>query len=277
MYKLLNGKEVSNHIKQEVKQRIVELNIKPTLAVIVVGENPASTVYVRNKEKACAQVGIESIVYRLPEDTSEESLLSLISLLNNDPSVNGILVQLPLPNHIDANTALQAIDPQKDVDGFTAVNTGKLWLGDYVLTPCTAMGIIELLDYYNIDIEGKNCVVVGRSNIVGKPVAALLLERNATVTMCHSKTRNLNEFTRNADILIVAIGRNKFITEYMVKDGAVVIDVGINRSEDGKLCGDVDFENVSEKTSAITPVPGGIGLVTVAMLMKNTLLAAKTE
>lgn len=277
MYKLLDGKEVSNYIKKEVKREITKLNIKPSLAVIVVGDNPASAVYVRNKEKACAQVGIESIIYRLPTDTAEVPLLSLINLLNNDPSVDGILVQLPLPDHIDANTVLQAIDPKKDVDGFTAVNTGRLWLGDYVLTPCTAMGIIELLDYYGIDIEGKNCVVVGRSNIVGKPVAALLLERNATVTMCHSKTKNLSEFTKNADILIIAIGRSKFITADMVNDGAVVIDVGINRAEDGKLYGDVDFETVSEKTAAITPVPGGIGLVTVSMLMKNTLLAAKTE
>ena len=277
MYKLLDGKEVSNYIKKEVKREIIKLNIKPSLAVIVVGDNPASAVYVRNKERACAQVGIESIIYRLPADTAEVPLLSLINLLNNDPSVDGILVQLPLPDHIDANTVLQAIDPKKDVDGFTAVNTGRLWLGDYVLTPCTAMGIIELLDYYGIDIEGKNCVVVGRSNIVGKPVAALLLERNATVTMCHSKTKNLSEFTKNADILIVAIGRSKFITADMVNDGAVVIDVGINRAEDGKLYGDVDFETVSEKTAAITPVPGGIGLVTVSMLMKNTLLAAKTE
>ena len=277
MYKLLNGKEVSNYIKKDVKREITKLNIKPSLTVIVVGDNPASTVYVRNKEKACAQVGIESIVHRLPEDTSEESLLALINLLNNDPSVDGILVQLPLPDHIDANTVLQAIDPKKDVDGFTAVNTGRLWLGDYVLTPCTAMGIIELLDYYSIDIEGKNCVVMGRSNIVGKPIAALLLERNATVTMCHSKTRNLNEFTKNADVLIVAIGKSKFVTEDMIKDGAVVIDVGINRGEDGKLCGDVDFENVAEKTSVITPVPNGVGPITVAMLMKNTLLAAKTE
>lgn len=275
MYQLINGKEVAEHIKQQVKNEIEALGLKPALAVIVVGDNPASKVYVNNKKKACKAVGIESVEYALPENITEEELLNVIDYCNISRCIHGILVQLPLPKHIDESKILERIYPNKDVDGFTAVNTGKLWQGDYNLAPCTAMGIIELLDYYGYNISGENCVVIGRSNIVGKPVAALLLERNATVTICHSKTNNLSEITRQADILISAVGKPKFITWGMVKDGAIVIDVGINRDENGKLCGDVDFNDVAEKVSAISPVPNGVGPMTVAMLMKNTLEAAK--
>lgn len=275
MYQLINGKEVAEHIKSQVKNEIEALDLKPALAVIVVGDNPASKVYVNNKKKACKAVGIESIEYVLPENTTEEELLNVIDYCNISSCVHGILVQLPLPSHINENKVLERIKPEKDVDGFTAINTGKLWQGDYDLAPCTAMGVIELLDYYGYEIAGQNCVVVGRSNIVGKPVAALLLERNATVTICHSKTQNLSEITRHADILISAVGKPKFITWVMVKQDAIVIDVGINRDENGKLCGDVDFDDVKDKVTAITPVPGGVGPMTVAMLMKNTLVAAK--
>ena len=276
-YNLIDGKEVSEHIKQQVKNEIEQNNLDVSLAVIVVGDNQASRVYVNNKKKACEYVGIRSVEYVLPEDVTENELLGLIDELNNTSCINGILCQLPLPNHIDESKVIERINHAKDVDGFSAINTGKLWLGKYDMAPCTAMGIIELLDYYNIDIEGKNCVIIGRSNIVGKPVAALLLERNATVTICHSKTKNLSEITRNADILIAAVGKTKFVTAYMVKDGAVVIDVGINRDENGKLCGDVDFDIVRENASYITPVPGGVGPMTVAVLMKNTLIAAKMQ
>ena len=277
MYQLINGKEVAEKIKLQVKEEVKSLGKDVTLAVVIVGDNPASKVYVNNKKKACKLVGIQSLEYGLPENTSENELLNLIDRLNNYNYVDGILVQLPLPRHINTDKVIEQINPEKDVDGFTAINTGKLWLGQYDIAPCTAMGVIELLDYYNIDIAGKHCVIVGRSNIVGKPVAALMLERNATVTVCHSKTQNLYDVTRTADILIVAVGKPKFITWGMVKDGAVVIDVGINRDENGKLCGDVDFENVKDKTTAITPVPGGCGPMTVAMLVKNTLEAAKSQ
>ena len=277
MYQLINGKEVAEKIKLQVKEEIKSLGKDVTLAVVIVGDNPASKVYVNNKKKACKLVGIQSLEYGLPENTSEDELLSLIDRLNNYNYVDGILVQLPLPRHINTNMVIERINPEKDVDGFTAINTGKLWLGQYDIAPCTAIGVIELLDYYNIDIAGKHCVIVGRSNIVGKPVAALMLERNATVTVCHSKTQNLYDITRTADILIAAVGKPKFITRDMVKDGAVVIDVGINRDENGKLYGDVDFENVKDKTTAITPVPGGCGPMTVAMLVKNTLEAAKSQ
>ena len=277
MYQLINGKEVAEKIKLQVKEEIKSLGKDVTLAVVIVGDNPASKVYVNNKKKACKLVGIQSLEYGLPENTSEDELLSLIDRLNNYNYVDGILVQLPLPRHINTDMVIKRINPEKDVDGFTAINTGKLWLGQYDIAPCTAMGVIELLDYYNIDIAGKHCVIVGRSNIVGKPVAALMLERNATVTVCHSKTQNLYDITRTADILITAVGKPKFITRDMVKDGAVVIDVGINRDENGKLYGDVDFENVKDKTTAITPVPGGCGPMTVAMLVKNTLEAAKSQ
>lgn len=277
MYQLINGKEVAEKIKLQVKEEVKSLGKDVTLAVVIVGDNPASKVYVNNKKKACKLVGIQSLEYGLPENTSEDELLSLIDRLNNYNYVDGILVQLPLPRHINTDMVIERINPEKDVDGFTAINTGKLWLGQYDIAPCTAIGVIELLDYYNIDIVGKHCVIVGRSNIVGKPVAALMLERNSTVTVCHSKTQNLYDITRTADILITAVGKPKFITRDMVKDGAVVIDVGINRDENGKLCGDVDFENVKDKTTAITPVPGGCGPMTVAMLVKNTLEAAKSQ
>ena len=277
MYQLINGKEVAEKIKLQVKEEIKSLGKDVTLAVVIVGDNPASKVYVNNKKKACKLVGIQSLEYGLPENTSEDELLSLIDRLNNYNYVDGILIQLPLPRHINTDMVIERINPEKDVDGFTAINTGKLWLGQYDIAPCTAIGVIELLDYYNIDIAGKHCVIVGRSNIVGKPVAALMLERNATVTVCHSKTQNLYDITRTADILIAAVGKPKFITRDMVKDGAVVIDVGINRDENGKLYGDVDFENVKDKTTAITPVPGGCGPMTVAMLVKNTLEAAKSQ
>ena len=277
MYQLINGKEVAEKIKLQVKEEIKSLGKDVTLAVVIVGDNPASKVYVNNKKKACKLVGIQSLEYGLPENTSEDELLSLIDRLNNYNYVDGILVQLPLPRHINTDMVIERINPEKDVDGFTAINTGKLWLGQYDIAPCTAIGVIKLLDYYNIDIAGKHCVIVGRSNIVGKPVAALMLERNATVTVCHSKTQNLYDITRTADILITAVGKPKFITRDMVKDGAVVIDVGINRDENGKLYGDVDFENVKDKTTAITPVPGGCGPMTVAMLVKNTLEAAKSQ
>lgn len=282
MYTLMNGKEVAEQIKAQVKDEISNLGLEPTLAVIAVGNNPASKVYVRNKKKACEEVGIKSMECIFPESVTEVELLQLIDELNESACISGILVQLPLPAHINPEVVIERIAPEKDVDGFTAVNTGKLWLGKYDLAPCTALGVIELLDYYNIDIAGKHCVIVGRSNIVGKPMAALMLERNATVTICHSKTKNLSDITRNADILISAVGKPKFITWGMVNDGAVVIDVGINRDENGKLCGDVDFdrtsnggEGVADRTSYITPVPGGVGPMTVAMLMKNTLIAAK--
>ena len=282
MYKLMNGKEVAEKIKAQVKAELEERGLFPTLAVIVVGNDPASKIYVNNKKKACEHVGIESLECYFKEDATEAELINFIHELNEHPCISGILVQLPLPNHLDAKKILEHIDPVKDVDCFTSINTGKLWLGEYDFAPCTAMGIIELLDYYNIDIAGKHCVIVGRSNIVGKPMAALMLERNATVTVCHSKTKNLSDITRQADILIAAVGKPRFITWGMVKEGAVVIDVGINRDENGKLCGDVDFdrtpndgEGVADKSSYITPVPGGVGPMTVAMLMKNTLIAAK--
>ncbi len=278
MYKIMDGKEVSAYVKEQVKlqtDKLKEQGTEPCLAVIIVEGDPASRVYVNNKKRACEVCGIKSLEYALPSDVSEEELLSLIDKLNNDGSVHGILCQLPVPKHIDEKKVIDAISPSKDVDGFSAVNVGKIWLGDYEFSPCTPMGVIELLDYYKIPLDGKNCVVVGRSNIVGKPMAALLLERNATVTVCHSKTKDLASFTKNADVIIAAVGRANFITADMVSDGAVVIDVGINRLPNGKLCGDVDFEAVKEKASYITPVPGGCGPMTIAVLMKNTLAAAK--
>ena len=278
MTQILNGKDVTAYIKQQVKTEIENKNINACLAVIVVGNDPASQVYVRNKKKACEEVGIKSVVYELEENSTEEDLLFLIDMLSVDPFVQGILVQLPLPKHIDESKVIAAIPPEKDVDGFNIENTGKLWSGMQCdIVACTPAGVVEMLDYYNIDIAGKHCVIVGRSNIVGKPMAALLLDRNGTVTICHSKTKNLAKITKQADILVVAIGNSKFITADMVKNGAVVIDVGINRDENGKLCGDVDFENVKEKTSWITPVPGGCGPMTVAMLMKNVLGAVKIQ
>lgn len=272
---LINGKEVSAFIKNKVKERIEKLppDSKPALAVILVGDDPASRVYVSNKEKACELCGIKSVEYSLPAATTQDELLDLIGKLNADKEINGILCQLPLPSHISEKAVIDAIDPEKDVDCFSDSNVGRLWIGDYSFKPCTPAGVISLLDYYDISVSGRNCVIVGRSNIVGKPMAALLLERNATVTICHSKTNDLSSFTKNADLIVAAIGKAKFITAEMVKDGAVIIDVGINRDENGKLCGDVDFENVKDKCNAITPVPGGCGPMTIATLMENTLTA----
>lgn len=280
MYKLIDGKEVSAFVKDNVRREVEEFGkngVEITLAVIIVGDDPASRVYVNNKKRACEYTGMKSLEFALDKNTSEQELLSLIDKLNADKTVNGILCQLPLPKHIDEKKVIEAISPEKDVDVFSAVNVGKMWLGEYDFATCTPMGVIELLDYYNIGIEGKNCVIVGRSNIVGKPMASLLLERNGTVTICHSRTADLSYHTKNADILIAAVGREKFIKADMVKDGAVVVDVGINRGADGKLYGDVDFENVKEKASYITPVPGGCGPMTIAVLMKNTLTAYKMQ
>ncbi len=277
----MDGKAVSAHVRAGIQAEtasfIKETGIVPGLAVIIVGEDPASTVYVRNKHKACVEVGFRSFAYELPENTSEDELLALIQELNSNKDVHGILVQLPLPKHIDESKVLLSIDPAKDVDAFHPYNVGKIMIGNYHYLPCTPAGVMEILKYYNIEIEGKECVVVGRSNIVGKPQAMLLMEQNGTVTICHSRTRNLAEVCRRADILVVAIGRARFLTRDMVKEGAVVVDVGINRLPDGKLAGDVDYDAVSEIASAITPVPGGVGPMTITMLMKNTLAAAKAS
>lgn len=269
---IVNGKQISEMIKDELKERVSELkssNIFITLAVIQVGEDKASSVYVENKKKACEYIGISSKSYHLSSDTSEDELLALIKELNKDSDINGILVQLPLPKHIDEDKVIHSIDPNKDVDGFHPVNVGRLSIGTKGFVSCTPQGVIELLKRSNISIEGKECVIVGRSNIVGKPMAMLLLRENGTVTICHSKTKDLKEVTKRADILIVAIGKAKFITSEYVKEGAVVIDVGIHRGEDNKLCGDVDYNDVFDKVSAITPVPGGVGPMTIAMLMNN--------
>ena len=275
---LIDGKRISAEIKEEVKERVAQLRekgVEGTLAVIQVGSDPASSVYVNNKHKACEYVGIRSLVYQLPEETTEEKLLELIKELNERNDVHGILVQLPLPKHIKEETVLLAIAPEKDVDGFHPMNVGNLNIGRKAYVACTPAGIIELLKRSNIEIEGKECVVLGRSNIVGKPMAMLMLRENATVTICHSRTKDLKEVTKRADILIVAIGKPKFITADYVKEGAVVIDVGIHRNEQNKLCGDVDFESVEPLASAITPVPGGVGPMTIAMLMKNCVESAE--
>ena len=277
---LLNGKELSDKIKNEVKETVKEMNSKNQnvhLRVIQVGDNPASSTYVRNKENACDYCGIESTTYKLPDDISEEILISIIDVCNLDPKINGILVQLPLPDHLDEHTIIQSIAPEKDVDGFNEVNVGKLMIGTDTFVPCTPKGIIELLKENNIEIEGKNCVVVGRSNIVGKPTAMELLHNNATVTICHSRTKDLKHICKNADILICAIGKPKFFNREYIGDNAVVVDVGIHRQEDGKLCGDVDFEDVKDVVSAISPVPRGVGSMTIAMLMKNTVKAARLQ
>lgn len=271
-YQIIDGKAISEQIKEECRKKVAaykEKGIEITLAVIRVGADPASSVYVRNKKRACEFCGMTSLSYELPEETTHEELLTLIRKLNADDKVNGILVQLPLPKHIDEDLVIQAIDPKKDVDGFHPQSVGALCIGQPGFVSCTPAGIIELLKRSNIEIAGKECVVIGRSNIVGKPMALLLLRENGTVTVCHSRTKDLKEVTKRADILIVAIGKPKFITGDYVKEGAVVIDVGIHRNEDNKLCGDVDFESVAEKTSAITPVPGGVGPMTIAMLMHN--------
>lgn len=281
MAEIINGKFVSaetrNRISKEVVQYKDEFNRTPGLAVILVGEDPASSVYVRNKHKACAEVGINSYQIMLPESTSEQELLKKIEELNSDSNVDGILVQLPLPKHISEQRVINAISPKKDVDAFHPENVGKITLGSYDFLPCTPAGIMELLSFYNVDITGKECVVIGRSNIVGKPMALLLLAKNGTVTVCHSKTADLKNVAKRADILVVAIGKPNFVTADMIKPGAVVIDVGINRGADGKLCGDVDFEGANKVASMITPVPGGVGPMTITMLLKNTLKAAQNR
>lgn len=280
MARILDGKLVSQAVKDGVKAQVSLLNsrgISVTLAVIIVGDDPASRIYVNNKKKACEATGIVSREYALPADTSQEDLLTLIDKLNNDSKVNGILCQLPLPEHLEEKDVIAAISPEKDVDAFNAVNTGHIMIGDYTFLPCTPAGITEMLDYYDISVRGKHCVVIGRSNIVGKPMAMLFLKRDGTVTVCHSRTENLADITRQADILVAAVGKSKLVTADMVKDGAVVIDVGMNRDANGKLCGDVDFEAVEPKASYITPVPGGVGPMTIATLMKNTVIAAKLQ
>mgnify|MGYP000545235271 FL=1 len=277
---IIDGKKVASHIKDKIAAEVKILKEKtgkiPGLAVVLVGDDPASTVYVKNKNKTCKNIGFQSFEHILPENTSENKLLNLINELNNDDQVNGILVQLPLPSHISSKKILVSINPQKDVDGFHLENVGRLVTGNALFKPCTPAGIIKLLDEYKIEIEGTNAVIIGRSNIVGKPVSFLFLERNATVTICHSRTKDLPSITRSADILIAAIGKPNFVSLDMVKNNAVVIDVGINRL-DGKLVGDVDFTSVSKQASLITPVPGGVGPMTIAMLMENTLQAFKNS
>lgn len=278
MAEILDGKALAKKIRKELKVEVENLREKgiiPKLAVIMVGDNSASQVYVRNKSKACLKAGIEFEEFLFEENISEEKLLDTIEMLNNDDKVHGILLQSPVPKHINIQKAFEKILPKKDVDGFNAVNVGKLSIGQDAFISCTPFGIIKILEKYNIETEGKNAVILGRSNIVGKPMIQCMLNKNATVTVCHSKTKNIGEIIKNADILIAAIGKPKFVTENMVKDGAVVIDVGINRLEDGSLCGDVDFENVSKKASFITPVPGGVGPMTIAMLIYNVVKAAK--
>ena len=272
MYQIIDGKKISQEIKDELREKVADLKaqgITFTLAVIQVGNDPASSVYVGNKKKACEYIGIESLSYELPEETTEEELLKLVRELNENSAVGGILVQLPLPEHIDEDKVLLAIAPEKDVDGFHPTNVGNLSIGRPGFVSCTPAGVIQLLKRSGIEIEGKECVVLGRSNIVGKPMAMLLLRENGTVTVCHSRTKNLKEITKRADILVVAIGKPKFVDASYVKEGAVVIDVGIHRNENNKLCGDVDFDDVAPHTFAITPVPGGVGPMTIAMLMHN--------
>ena len=279
MAEIIDGKELAKHIREELKEEVKELKnaeIHPKLAVIMVGDDPASKVYVRNKSKACEDVGIEYEEHLLSTKTTREELLELIEKLNNDETVHGILVQSPLPEGLDANEAFRTISPKKDVDGFHPINVGKLSLNQDCFVSCTPYGIIKMLDNYNIPIEGAHAVIIGRSNIVGKPLAKSLLNKNATVTVCHSKTKNLKEITKQADILIAAIGKPKFVTADMVKEGATVIDVGINRTEEG-LKGDTDFETIKEKAAYITPVPGGVGPMTIAMLMHNVVKAAKQQ
>lgn len=278
--KILDGKAISLKVKESVKVRADELKkfgVEPTLAVVLVGEDKASQTYVRAKEKACNEYGIKSVAHRLSENTTQNELLALINVLNLDDSIHGILVQLPLPKHIDTNVVLAAIDPRKDVDGFHAVNVGKLVSGLDGFVPCTPLGVMEILKEYGIEVAGLNAVVIGRSNIVGKPMANLLLNASATVTVTHSKTKNLKEICKNADLIVAAIGKPFFLKADMVKDGAVVVDVGINRLDDGRLVGDVDFEEVAPKCSYITPVPGGVGPMTIAMLLNNTILAAQAK
>ena len=281
MAQIIDGKAVSAAVKQEVADETAKLRdekgLKVGLAVVIVGNDPASRVYVNNKKKACEAVGFQSYEYALDENTTQEQLLDLVNVLNRDDRVNGILVQLPLPKHIDEKAVINAISPDKDVDAFHPINVGKIMIGEYSFLPCTPAGVMRLIESTGTDITGKQCVVIGRSNIVGKPQAMLLLQKNGTVTICHSKTKNLKEICLGADILVVAIGRANFVTGDMIKEGAVVIDVGMNRLENGKLCGDVEFESAEKTASFITPVPGGVGPMTIAMLMKNTLTAAKQQ
>ncbi len=279
MAEIISGKECSAKVRADIAADVAEFKSKhgyvPGLTVIIVGDDPASVVYVRNKKRACIDVGMNSEVIEMPESTTQEELLSRIDALNADKSVHGILVQLPLPPHINEEAVINRISPDKDVDAFHPVNVGKVMTGNYSFVPCTPAGVMEMLKFKNIEIMGKHCVIIGRSNIVGKPQAMLMLKENATVTICHSKTKNLAEITRSADILVAAVGRAKFVSSDMVKDGAVVVDVGINRLPDGKLCGDVDFDPVEKIASYITPVPGGVGPMTITMLLKNTLTAAE--
>lgn len=281
MAEIIDGKLVSSVMRESLKSEVATFKVEGGnnvgLAVILVGNDPASAVYVRNKHRACEQVGIDSYQIELPESTSEEELLATIDRLNSDDKINGILVQLPLPKHISEKKVIERIDPKKDVDAFHPENVGRIMIGNYTFLPCTPAGIIALLDYYKINIEGKNCVVIGRSNIVGKPMSLLLTERNGTVTLCHSRTQGLKEICKNADLIVVAIGKAEFLTADMVKEGAVVIDVGINRLADGRLVGDVHFDQVKEVASMITPVPGGVGPMTITMLLYNTLSAAKMQ
>lgn len=281
MAEIIDGKLVSQKLRSEIRDEILafkeEHNSVPGLAVVVVGDNPASAVYVKNKHKACLDVGIESFDIRFPADISEAELLSCIDELNSDTKVDGILVQLPLPIHINEERVINRISPEKDVDAFHPVNVGRIMIGNPGFLPCTPAGVVELLKHYNVKVEGKRCVVIGRSNIVGKPMALLLLGLNGTVTVCHSRTENLGDICRNADIIVVAIGKAGFLKADMVKPGAVVVDVGINRNSDGKLCGDVDFDEVEKVASLITPVPGGVGPMTITMLLRNTLTAAKAR
>lgn len=277
MANLIDGKAVSAAVKAQVREERERLDISVGLAVVIVGNNPASRVYVNNKKKACEEVGFKSFEYALPEETTEAELLELVEKLNADSKVNGILVQLPLPAHINETAVINAISPDKDVDAFHPVNVGHIMIGDYSFLPCTPAGVMELIASTGVEVQGKSCVVIGRSNIVGKPMAMLLLHKNGTVTITHSKTKNLKEICAGADILVAAVGKAGFVTADMVKPGAVVIDVGMNRNEAGKLCGDVDFEGCREKAGYITPVPGGVGPMTIAMLMRNTLTAAKLK
>lgn len=280
MTKLMDGKAVAQEVHEQIKrdvERLERKGITPGLAVVIVGDNPASRTYVNNKKKACEKVGIYSEEYALPADTTQEELLQLVEKLNHKSDIDGILVQLPLPQGLDEKAVIAAINPAKDVDAFHAENVGHILIGDFRFLPCTPAGVMELLRHENISVDGKHCVVIGRSNIVGKPMAMLLLHENATVTICHSRTQNLKEICRQADVLVAAVGKAGFVTADMVKDGAVVIDVGMNRDADGKLCGDVAFEEVEPKASYLTPVPGGVGPMTIAMLLKNTITAAKQQ
>lgn len=274
---VIDGKAVSAQVKEQVRAEIEREGLKVGLAVVIVGNNQASRVYVNNKKKACEVCGIKSYEYALPEETTEEQLLELVDTLNSDKNINGILVQLPLPKQINEEKIIERISPEKDVDAFHAVNVGKIMIGNYAFLPCTPAGVMELIHSTGTEVSGKECVVIGRSNIVGKPMAMLLLHENATVTICHSRTKNLAEVCRRADILVSAVGRADFVTADMVKEGAVVIDVGMNRDAENKLCGDVKYDEVEKKASYITPVPGGVGPMTIAMLMKNTLMAKRIQ